>query len=53
MSVAATQKSRFVDPDNLPPSPIYVFRGHVAEITAVSFLRNDSRLASGWLLFNA
>ena len=42
------QKSRFVDPENLPPKPIYVFRGHVAEITTLQFIRNNTRLVSGY-----
>lgn len=32
----------------LPPAqPTYVFRGHVAQIHAVGFLRNNLRLLSG------
>jgi hypothetical protein len=46
MSLVPGQKARFVDPLNLPPSPQYVFRGHVAEITAVEFIRNNSRLVT-------
>jgi len=40
-------KSRFVNPENLPPKPIYVLRGHIAEITSLRFLRNNTRLVSG------
>jgi len=47
MSVVQSSASRFTDPDNLPPKPVYVFRGHVAEITALNFIRNNSRLVSG------
>ena len=47
-AVIQGQKSRFVEPGNLPPKPIYVFRGHVAEITALQFIRNNSRLVSGY-----
>jgi hypothetical protein len=46
-AVVQGQKSRFVDPETLPPKPIYVFRGHVAEITALRFIRNNTRLVSG------
>ena len=34
---------------NLPPSPIYVFRGHIAEITSLTFIRDNLYLASGYL----
>src|SRR5437667_472114 len=48
MSVIQTQKGRFVEPENLPPKPTYVFRGHVAEITALQFIRRNTRLVSGY-----
>lgn len=48
MSVVQSNASRFTDPENLPPKPVYVFRGHVAEITALNFIRNDTQLVSGY-----
>lgn len=40
--------TRFVDPDSFPPKPIYVLRGHTAEITSLRFIRNNARLISGY-----
>lgn len=48
MSVVQSNASRFIDTENLPPKPVYVFRGHVAEITALNFIRNDALLVSGY-----
>src|SRR5271156_5640551 len=50
MSVVQSQPGRFVEPENLPPKPVYVFRGHVAEITSLNFIRNKTRLVSGYAL---
>lgn len=47
MSLVSGQRARFVDPEGLPPTPVYVFRGHVAEITALQFIKKDTRFASG------
>ena len=47
MSLVSGPRIRFMDPENLSPSPVYVFRGHVAEITAIQFIRNDTRFVSG------
>lgn len=48
MSVIPGTSSRFMSPEDLPPSPIYVFRGHVSEITALQFIRDNTRLVSGY-----
>jgi ASTRA-associated protein 1 len=47
MSLVSSKKTRFVDPQSLPPSPVYVFRGHVAEITAIQFIKTDTQFVSG------
>jgi hypothetical protein len=47
MSVVQSN-TRFVNPDSLPPKPIYVLRGHIAEITCLRFIRNNTRLVSGY-----
>src|SRR5271169_6174844 len=44
MAVALT---RFVDSEKLPPSPQYVFRGQVAEITCLQFISDDQSVVSG------
>ena len=49
MSVAPSTSNRFIDPENLPPTPIYIFRGHGSEITTVKFIRKSTRLVSGYM----
>ena len=35
---------------SLPPSPVYIFRGHKAEITQVIFYNDDNRLVTGYVV---
>ena len=47
MSIVPSARGPFSDPSDIPPSPIYVFRGHASEVTAIQFIKNNTRFASG------